>query len=165
VRDVDGFDEFYRASRQRLLGYMYVVTGDVAEAQDAVQDAYVRAWQRWSTVSQYQDPESWVRLVAARIAVSRWRSLRSRARAYLRVGPANPVPEPGTDTVEIVTAMRRLPREQRIALTLYYLLGMSVAEVAEETGAPEGTVKARLSRGRAALAGLLTVDLEGARDA
>ncbi|GAA4464468.1 SigE family RNA polymerase sigma factor [Phytohabitans houttuyneae] len=165
VRDVEGFDEFYRGSRQRLLGYVYVVTGDLAEAQDAAQEAYVRAWQRWATVGRYQDPEAWVRLVATRIAVSRWRSLRSRVRAHVRHGPSDPVPEPGPDTVDIVTAMRRLPQEQRTALTLYYLLGLSVADVARETGAPAGTVKARLARGRAALTGLLTVDMEEARDA
>ncbi|MET8067026.1 sigma factor, partial [Micromonospora sp. NPDC005313] len=69
--DSDGFDEFYRGSRQRLLGFVYVLTGDLAEAQDAVQEAYIRAWQRWSTVRGYDDPESWVRVVASRIAVSR----------------------------------------------------------------------------------------------
>ncbi|GAA2224364.1 SigE family RNA polymerase sigma factor [Micromonospora olivasterospora] len=164
--DVDGFDEFYRGSRQRLLGFVYVLTGNLAEAQDAVQEAYIRAWQRWSTVRGYDDPEAWVRVVAGRIAVSRWRSLRSRARAYLRHGVQETVPPPNTDTVEVVTALRRLPEEQRVALALYYLLGMPVAEVARETAAPVGTVKARLSRGRAALAGLLAVsDLEEAADA
>ncbi|GLH99647.1 SigE family RNA polymerase sigma factor [Phytohabitans aurantiacus] len=165
MSDVDGFDEFYRGSRQRLLGFVYVLTGDLGEAQDAVQEAFVRAWQRWSTVGRYDDPESWVRVVASRIAVSRWRSLRGRARAYLRHGAADPVPAPSTDTVEIVAAMRRLPEEQRVALALYYLVGLPVADVARETGVPVGTVKARLSRGRGALAGLLTVDLEEAADA
>lgn len=165
MTDVDGFDEFYRGSRQRLLGFVYVMTSDLAEAQDAVQEAFVRAWQRWSTVGRYEDPEAWVRVVAARIAVSRWRSLRSRARAYRRLGAAGPLPEPSTDTVEIVTAMRRLPEEQRVALALYYLLGLPVADVARETGVPVGTVKARLSRGRGALVGLLAVDLEEAADA
>ncbi|MEH1054763.1 SigE family RNA polymerase sigma factor [Micromonospora sp. CPCC 206171] len=161
--DVDGFDEFYRGSRQRLLGFVYVLTGNVTEAQDAVQEAYIRAWQRWSTVSGYDDPEAWVRVVASRIAVSRWRSLRSRTRAYLRHGVEESVPGPGVDTVEVVAALRRLPEEQRTALALYYLLGMPVAEVARQTEAPVGTVKARLSRGRAALAGLLAVsDLEEA---
>ncbi|MBM7492473.1 RNA polymerase sigma-70 factor (ECF subfamily) [Micromonospora luteifusca] len=164
--DVDGFDEFYRGSRQRLLGFVYVLTGDRGEAQDAVQEAYIRAWQRWSTVSAYDDPEAWVRVVASRIAVSRWRSLRSRARAYLRHGAVETVPGPGTDTVAVVAALRRLPEEQRVAIALYYLVGMPVADVARETAAPVGTVKARLSRGRVALAGLLAVsDLEEATDA
>ncbi|WBB77482.1 SigE family RNA polymerase sigma factor [Micromonospora sp. WMMD882] len=164
--DVDGFDEFYRGSRQRLLGFVYVLTGDLAEAQDAVQEAYVRAWQRWSTVGGYDEPEAWVRVVATRIAVSRWRSLRSRARAYLRHGATESVPGPNTDTVEVVAALRQLPEEQRTAIALYYLLGLPVAEVARETNAPVGTVKARLSRARTALAGLLTVtDLEEAADA
>ncbi|WP_018786130.1 SigE family RNA polymerase sigma factor [Micromonospora sp. CNB394] len=164
--DSDGFDEFYRGSRQRLLGFVYVLTGDLAEAQDAVQEAYIRACQRWSTVRGYDDPEAWTRVVASRIAVSRWRSLRSRARAYLRHGAEESMPAPSTDTVEVVTALRRLPEEQRVALALYYLLGMPVAEVARETAAPVGTVKARLSRGRAALAELLTVvDLEEPADA
>ena len=164
--DVDGFDEFYRGSRQRLLGFVYALTGDLAEAQDAVQEAYIRAWQRWSTVSAYEEPEAWVRVVASRIAVSRWRSLRSRARAYLRHGANESVPGPDTATVEVVTALRRLPEEQRTAIALYYLVGMPVAEVARQTAAPVGTVKARLSRGRVALAGLLAVsDLEEAADA
>lgn len=161
MSDVDGFDEFYRGSRQRILGFVYVLTGNLAEAQDAVQEAYIRAWQRWSTVSGYDDPEAWLRVVASRIAVSRWRTLRSRARAYLRHGVEETSPAPSTDTVDVVAALRRLPEEQRTAIALYYLLGMPVAEVARQTSAPVGTVKARLSRGRTALAGLLAVvDLE-----
>lgn len=164
--DVDGFDEFYQSSRQRLLGFVYVLTGDLSEAQDAVQEAYIRAWQRWSTVGRYDDPEAWTRVVASRIAVSRWRSLRSRARAYLRHGASETSPAPTTDTIEVVAALRQLPEEQRTAIALYYLLGMPVADVARETNAPVGTVKARLSRGRTALAGLLAVvDLEEPRDA
>jgi RNA polymerase sigma-70 factor (sigma-E family) len=156
VPDVDGFDEFYRSTRQRLLGYVYLLTGDLAEAQDAVQEAYVRAWLRWSTVSGYADPEAWMRVVSARLAISRWRSLRRRLQAHMRYGgPGVVVPPPGTETVEVVAALRRLPEEQRVAIALYYLVGMPVAEVARETGAPLGTVKARLSRGRSALAGLL----------
>ncbi|MFY1700438.1 SigE family RNA polymerase sigma factor [Micromonospora sp. WMMA1923] len=166
MADVEGFDEFYRGSRQRLLGFVYALTGNLAEAQDAVQEAYIRAWQRWSTVSGYEDPEAWTRVVASRVAVSRWRSLRSRARAYLRHGAVESVAAPSTDTVAVVAALRRLPEEQRVALALYYLIGMPVAEVARETEAPVGTVKARLHRGRAALADLLAVsDLEEVTDA
>jgi RNA polymerase sigma-70 factor (sigma-E family) len=165
VRDVDDFDGFYRASRSRLLGFVYALTGDLGEAQDAVQEAFVRAWQRWSTVGQHSDPEAWVRLTASRIAVSRWRQLRSRTRAHMRYGVPSPMPEPDQETVEVVRAMRQLPEEQRIALALYHLIGLSVADVARETGVPVGTTKARLARGRAALARLLALDETGVADA
>ena len=158
MADIAGFDEFYQGSRQRLLGYVFLLTGDLAEAQDVVQEAYMRAWQHWSTIDRYDDLEAWMRVVANRIAVSRWRRVRGRARAYLRHGAAGPVPAPSLDTVAVVEALRRLPTEQRVAIALHHLLGMPVADVAREVGAPVGTVKARLHRGRAALAGLLAVD-------
>jgi RNA polymerase sigma-70 factor (ECF subfamily) len=162
VSDGHDFDDFYRGTRQRLVGFVYVMTGDLAEAQDVVHEAFVRAWQRWSTVGRYEDPESWVRVVATRLAISRWRGLRSRIRAHVRHGPPAPVAAPSTETLEIVEALRRLPEAQRRALALHYLFGLSVAETARETGVPVGTVKARLSRGRATLAKLLTDEPEGA---
>ena len=89
--DSEGFDEFYRGSRQRLLGFVYVLTGNLAEAQDAVQEAYIRAWQRWSTVRGYDDPEAWLRVVASRIAVNRrpapFKRYRVRVRLKLRAPP------------------------------------------------------------------------------
>ena len=57
-------------------------------------------------------------------------------------------------------ALAQLPEDQRRAIVLYHLCDLSVADVATEVGAPTGTVKARLSRGRATLARLLNTDLE-----
>ncbi|MBB5869522.1 RNA polymerase sigma-70 factor (ECF subfamily) [Allocatelliglobosispora scoriae] len=165
MEDVEGFDEFYRRSRQRLLGFVYLHTGDVTEAQDSVQEAYARAWQRWSTVREHADPEAWVRVVATRIAISKWRSLRTRAKAYIRHGVVESSPAPSSATLEVVTALRKLPEAQRTAITLFYLLDLSVEEVARATGAPTGTVKARLARGREKLAGLLRTDAREVADA
>src|SRR5262245_15808045 len=53
------FDEFYRGTRTRVLEYLYAAGGDLAEAQDAAQEAYTRAWQRWAQVSACADPEAW----------------------------------------------------------------------------------------------------------
>ena len=152
------FDEFYRGTRQRLLTCVYLLTGDIGEAQDAVQEAFMRAWLRWSTIGRYDEPEAWVRLVACRIATSRWRGMRSRSRAYERHGVVPDQAPPGTDTVELVAALRQLPEEQRMAIALHYLVGLPVADVATQTGAPVGTVKARLFRGRRALAELLAIE-------
>jgi RNA polymerase sigma factor (sigma-70 family) len=157
VRDADGFDEFYRDTRQRVLQHLYAASGgDLAEAQDAVAEAYARAWQRWTKVSTYADPEAWVRVVAWRILANGWRKLRGRLVAYRRHGPPEASPPVSEDAVALVTALRLLPAEQRIALVLFHIVELPVAAIAEQTGVPVGTVKARLSRGRQALAALLS---------
>jgi RNA polymerase sigma-70 factor (ECF subfamily) len=155
VPDAHSFDTFYRASHQRLFDCLYALTGNAAEAQDAVHEAYARAWQRWNSVGGYGDPEAWVRTVARRIAVSRWRRTRTALLAQRRAGPPPTVPGPDADAVALVTALAKLSVEQRTAIVLHHLVGLPVHEVARETGAPEGTVKARLARGRRALAVLL----------
>jgi RNA polymerase sigma-70 factor (ECF subfamily) len=165
VRDRDGFDEFYHGTRTRLLTYLYSVGGDWAEAQDAAQEAYTRAWQRWGSLAGSTSPEAWVRTVGWRVLSHRWRKLRARRTAYRRHGPPGPAPAPSDDTVLLVDALRRLPETQRHALVLYHLLDVPVARIAAETGAPAGTVKARLARGRTALAEILGVHLQEADNA
>lgn len=151
----DDFDAFYHATNRRLLHQMYAMTGNLADAQDCVQEAYARAWQHWASVQQAADPAAWVRTVAWRIAASRWRKTRNGIRALVRNGPPENASPPSPDHVALVTALKEIPAEQRRAIVLHHLVGMSVEEVARETGAPTGTVKARLSRGRTALAELL----------
>jgi RNA polymerase sigma-70 factor (ECF subfamily) len=140
-----------------MLRYGYAVTGDLPDAQDVVQEAYTRAWRDWRKLQHHPAPEAWVRVVVARLAVDRHRREAGWWRAVTRSGPPPPsVAPPGDETVLLTTALRRLPGNQRQALALHYLFGLSIAEIAEEAGAPPGTVKSWLSRGRAALAQLLT---------
>jgi RNA polymerase sigma-70 factor (ECF subfamily) len=155
MRKADEFDEFYRATYDRVLAYLYVAGGDLAEAQDAAQEAYLRAWSRWASLAGYVDPEQWVRKVGWRELASRWRRLRRRRAAYLRHGPPAPVPPVNEDLVVLVSALRRISPQQRNALVLFHMVGLSVAEIAEQTDSPAGTVKARLARGRTALADVL----------
>jgi RNA polymerase sigma-70 factor (ECF subfamily) len=156
------FDAFYAASAPALVRQLHAMTGDVALAQDCVQEACARAWQRWSVVGGYDEPAAWVRRVAWRLAVSRLRRVRVGVGLLRRTGPPVDVPEPSSDHVALVAALRRLPEAQRRALVLHHLCDLSVDEVAQETGSPSGTVKARLARGRAALAVLLAEGGSGA---
>jgi RNA polymerase sigma-70 factor, ECF subfamily len=149
------FDEFYRTTSRRVVHHVYAMTGDRGEAQDCVQEAYARAWQRWGQLAAVGDPEAWVRTVARRVAVSRWRRTRTAAKHLLVHGRAESVPPPSDDHRVLVDALRRIPEAQRHAVVLHHLVGLSVEEVARETGAPTGTVKARLHRGRAALAAVI----------
>lgn len=145
------FDAFYRGSHRRLVGQLFAMTGDLGEAQDVVQEAFIRAWDRRSQLRAAEHPEAWVRTVAWRLAVSRWRRSRSTLSAWRRSGAPPDAPAPEVHNVALVAALRRIPEAQRRVVVLHHLCDLSVEAVARETGAPVGTVKAQLSRGRAAL--------------
>jgi RNA polymerase sigma-70 factor (ECF subfamily) len=152
------FDDFYATTCRRVVGQLYAMVGNLGEAEDAVQEAYCRAWQRWATIRAYADPEGWVRTVAYRVAVSSWRKAANRLTAHRRHGVPADVPELGADHVALVQALRKLPTEQRRVLVLHHVAGLTVEEIAREAGTPSGTVKSRLVRGRQALAAQLADD-------
>lgn len=147
------FEHFYLGTRRRLLRYAYGLTGDLAEAQDFTQEAYARAWSRWRRLRRYDQPEAWLRLVVTRMATDRWR--------WLALRRAQPPPRetlvdpPGDDHMLVVAALKHLPLNHRRAMALRYLLDLTVAEIAAETGANENTVRSWLARGRASLAAKL----------
>jgi RNA polymerase sigma-70 factor, ECF subfamily len=155
------FDVFYTDSYRRVVGQLFAMLGNFGEAEDAVQEAFCRAWQRRRRLSEYANPEAWVRTVAYRIAVSSWRKATHRVLAHRRHGVEVDVPGASPDHVALVAALRELPYEQRRLIVLYHLVGLSIAEIAAETDLPVGTVKSRLSRGRQALAPRLS-DLDTA---
>ena len=154
----DGFAAFYAGSYRRLLGQLFAVTGDLSEAENVLQEAYARAFVRWSRVGGYDLPEAWVRRVALNLAAMADRSLRRRARALLRLGPPPVVPELSPEVIDLHDALRALPLGQRQVVVLHHLAGLPVEEVARELRLATGTVKSRLARGRAAMAATLGHD-------
>lgn len=157
----DDFAAFYVVARVRLLRHLTVMTGDPELAADVLQEAFARAWQRWRRVSSLQNPEAWVRTVAWRVAVSQHRRrLVALDRLRLFLGQDEPAQRGLVveESMDLRTALFRLRPEHRRALVLYEMCGLSVSEVAAETGVPEGTVKSRLSRARQALAAALGAD-------
>lgn len=145
------FAAFYDATWGRTVACAYAVTGELGAAEEAAQEAYARAWPRWSKLATYDDPGAWVRQVATRQAISGWRRKRTATAFLSRSRPPESAPPPDENTVALVAALRQLPEPQRRALVLHHLAGFSVADIAAAERCPEGTVKARLSRGRAAL--------------
>jgi RNA polymerase sigma-70 factor, ECF subfamily len=149
------FTAFYEATWPRTVACAYAMTGDLGEAEDLAQEAYSRAWARWSRLRAYEDPAAWVRHVATRLAVSRWRRARTAAGFLARSRGMDPAAPPSETTAALVAALKQLPEAQRRAVVLHHLGELPVVEIARIEQCPEGTVKARLSRGRAALATLL----------
>jgi RNA polymerase sigma-70 factor, ECF subfamily len=154
--DTADFDDFYLATVRRVVLYLYATCGDRAEAQDVAQEAFARAWQHWAKIGRYDDPEAWVRRVAWRLMINRWRGVRRWLAARSRMGPPADVSVgPSPDRVAVVRALQQLPKHQRQVIALHYLLDMPIQDIAASLGVPAGTVKAQLSRARAALARLL----------
>ncbi len=148
------FDDLYAASFQRLTLQLYAYLGDLGQAQDVVQEAFCRALERWKALHGYDDPVAWVRRVAWNLATSRFRRQRT-AISFLGRQREQHVPGPEPDRVVLTRALAKLPPNHRRVVVMHYLAQMSIAEIAAQTGTPEGTVRSWLSRGRAALAAQL----------
>lgn len=146
------FDEFFAATFRRLTVQVFAMTGNLGEAEDAVQEAFARAWQRWPKVGRYGDAEAWVRTVAFRIAVSSWRKSVNRLAAHRKSQGEAVVPELSADRLALIQALRRVGTDQRQVLVLHYLAGLAVDDIARELAVSVNTVKSRLHRGRKALA-------------
>jgi DNA-directed RNA polymerase specialized sigma24 family protein len=150
--------EFFQAAYPHLVGVVGAVCGDRHEAEEAVQEAFVRLIAHWPAVSRYDDPEAWVRKVALRVASNRRRKAVNGLRAALRHGPPPEVPAPCGDAVDLDRALAALPAAQR-AVVILHRLGLDLDAIARQLDIPVGTVKSRLFRARAALAPLLTEDV------
>ena len=148
----DFVHELYDASYRRLVGQLTAVTGNREEAEDVVQEAFARALLHSRTLIATDNPEAWVRTVAVNAVRSRWRRFRRLAGLLPDlVLDATPATDDAS-RMDLVAALRTLATAQREAIALHHLAGLSVQEVATTLGVPPGTVKARLARGRAALA-------------
>jgi RNA polymerase sigma-70 factor, ECF subfamily len=152
VDEFDGYESFFAANYVSLVRTLWSYCGEQDVAEEAAQEAFVRASRDWRQVSRMSSPRGWLH----RVAINETNRLYRRRAAFWRAAARH-----GTDEVEdavdvagqvsLHQALRRLPARQRAALGLHYFAGLSVAEIAESLGAREGTVKSLLSRGRTVL--------------
>lgn len=149
VRDV------YEASYRRLVSQLVGPCGDIPTAEEVVQEAFVRAIAQGAEFRRTDNPEAWLRHVAVNLARSRWRRLKKYAGLMPRLAEPTSTPDLSPDHVTLMAALERLPRGQREVIAMHHLADLPVDEIAAALGVPSGTVKARLSRGRAALTRLL----------
>ncbi|GAB3937333.1 sigma-70 family RNA polymerase sigma factor [Micromonospora vulcania] len=155
MSDGDLIAELYAGCFRRLVVQLYAVTGDMSEAQEAVQEAFTRALGMPRRIGALDNPEAWLRRVAVNVARSRYRRRRVLDGLLRRIGPPPVVADKAPEHLALLAALRGLPEGQRQALALHYLVDLPVDEIAATLGVSAGTVKSRLSRGRQALAALL----------
>ena len=102
------FDEFYAGSFRKVTSQVYAMIGDLDEATECVQEAFVRAWAHRRKLSRADYPEAWVRTTAYRLAVSRWRRRRTAQRPPDRaLGSSGVTPEVDASHVALVAALRQ----------------------------------------------------------
>ena len=128
----------------RVLGAVRAFCGDSDVAYDVTQEAFARAFSRWSRVKESAWPQAWVTITAFNLSRRHFRRLSRRL-------PADPdaiARGPTEDRLDILAALRSLPERQRQAAVLHYLVDCPIAMVAELMGLSEGAVKAHLFKAR-----------------
>jgi RNA polymerase sigma-70 factor, ECF subfamily len=151
--DEGSIREFLAGDYSRIVAGIALVAGSRPAAEDAVQEALARAWERSLRGEPIYRLEAWVTTVAMNLARSRLRRIRAEWRARGR-RPATPAaaPAPGPERADLRRALEALPRRQREVTVLHYYLDLDVAEVARTLGVSRGAVKASLHVARRALA-------------
>jgi RNA polymerase sigma-70 factor (ECF subfamily) len=154
--DDDRIRDFVDGEYGKVVGTVALVCGSVATAEDAVQEALARAWERLDRGDGIDRLPAWVTTVALNLARSQMRRWRSERRARDRLGPLrddlSDAPAASGEAHAVREALRALPRRQREVTVLRYYLGLDVRGIADHLQISEGTVKAMLFRARRALA-------------
>lgn len=148
-------DDLFRAEFPRLVRSLALVEG-VEAAADAVQEAFIAADRRWRRVGSLDDPAAWVRRAALNRLLNGKRNRRRREEILEGVRPVTEAELNPLD-LDLLAAIRALPRQQRAVVCLHHLGGVPVAELATDLGIATGTVKSHLHDARRALRRTLEV--------
>jgi RNA polymerase sigma-70 factor (ECF subfamily) len=145
------FEEFFEAERRPLFGAVYMMTGDVSEAEEIVQDAFLAVWERWDRVREMEHADGYLFRTAMNGFRSRRRRLARLARGLLPSQVSDDPYERADLHDEVVRALRGLAPRQRAALVLTELLGYGSGEAGELLGVRPATIRNLAAQGRAAL--------------
>jgi RNA polymerase sigma factor (sigma-70 family) len=154
--DTHAYEELVHAHQGIAFRTAYVIAGNAADAEDAAQDGFVKAWRALGRFREGAPFRPWLLQIVANEARNRRRSAGRRAHLALRAateqpsGGAAPSPEASLLSAEqhtaLLGAVNELPDDQRAVVALRYFVGLSEQEVADTLGVPAGTVKSRSAR-------------------
>jgi RNA polymerase sigma-70 factor, ECF subfamily len=154
--DARAYEEIVHAYQGIAFRTAYLITGSAADAEDAAQDGFVKAYYALGRFRRGAPFKPWLLQIVANEARNRRRSTGRREGLALRVaaeepsGGAAPSPEAALLDAErretLLARVNDLPEDQRLCVALRYFLDLSEDETASVLGVPEGTVKSRTSR-------------------
>jgi RNA polymerase sigma-70 factor, ECF subfamily len=159
--DCDAFGQLFARHKDRLWAVAVRTLSDPEDAADALQDAMISAFRRAASFRGESAVTTWLHRIVVNACLDRMRRRSSRPEVtggderlldMMAADRSGHDPSGGTDTsIEVKAALRKLPRDQQVALVLVDMLEYSVADAAKILGVAEGTVKSRCARGRARL--------------
>jgi RNA polymerase sigma factor (sigma-70 family) len=149
VHEVMSFEEFFEANRRSLFGALCLVTGNRFEAEEVMQESFLKLWERWDRVEALERPEAYLFTAAMNIYRNRVRRAAVAARKALFLMPATDELAVIEDRDEVVRALRPLPPRQRAAIVLMTFMDFSSDEAAKILGIRASTVRALATQARA----------------
>ena len=155
----ESFAEFYAARRDPCLRALVASGTDRAAAEEAVAEAFARAWASWPKVSRHPAPSAWVVRTALNHHVSRWRRTRREVALTTDVTDAARDADHGV-RADLLQAVAALPERQRQVVALRVFLDLDTKQTAEALDLSPGTVTTHLHRALTALRATVSPDLE-----
>ena len=145
------FEDFFEIEHDRLLGALYLVTGNKHDAEELMQEAFVKVWERWDLVQSFSNPTGYLYRTAMNAFRMRYRHAVVAARRLVSFGGRVDDFEEVEVREDVRKALAGLSPRQRAAVVLTDLLGFSGSEAAKTLGIKASTVRALSTQGRAAL--------------
>jgi RNA polymerase sigma-70 factor (ECF subfamily) len=153
--DIASFETLYRRHRDRIHGLMWrICGGDSGLAEDLLQEAFVRAWQKLDSFRGESRFATWLHRLSANVALSDRRTRLRRVQSEISLDETVERTAVGSPDVraaqnsDLEQAIARLPERARVVLVLYDIEGYGHADIAQMTGMAEGSSKAQLHRAR-----------------
>jgi RNA polymerase sigma-70 factor, ECF subfamily len=145
------FEEFYEAEHGGLFGALYLITGDRHDAEDLMQEAFLKIWERWNRVRAMENPPGYLYRTAMNAFRMRRRRAAMAARRFARHLTKGEDIERAEARHEVDHALSTLPARQRAALVLTELLEFDSNEAGRALGIRPSTVRKLAQQGRAAM--------------
>ena len=165
--DHEAFEALAISVGDRLFALARLILRDVDRAHEAVQESLVAAWR---ALPQLRDPDrfdAWLRRLTVNVCSELARREKRWHAKLTAITPPEPVVDATRDVADrdqLERGFRRLKPEQRAAIVLRYYLDLTVPQVADALGIPEGTAKSRLHHAMAALRAALDADARASHD-
>ena len=145
------FEDLVATEHSGLFGALCMITGDRLEAEDIMQDAFLKLWERWDRVKDMEDPQGYLYRAALNLHRKRVRRAGVAIRRALRPTPARDELSDVEERDAVLRALASLTPRQRVSVVLVDLLDYPSEEAARLMGIKSATVRVLASQGRATL--------------